>query len=182
MKIERYAAPTILLHWLVALMIIGTFIVGLTVSGMPLSPAKFRYIAWHKWAGITILALVAVRLVVRLLTRAPSLPAHMGPMEQKLAHLGHALLYLLMFSVPMTGWLMSSAYGFPVVFLQLVQLPDLIATNHDLGDKLKQVHELLNWTMLLVVVGHALAAVKHHVVDKDGMLWRMSLRQPAARD
>jgi cytochrome b561 len=94
---------------------------------MPLSPAKFKYIAWHKWAGITVLALVAVRLLVRVLKRPPELPAHMNGSERLLAHGGHLALYLLMFAVPLTGWLMSSAYGFPVVLFKLVQLPDLVA-------------------------------------------------------
>jgi len=175
---ERYSLPAIVLHWLIAGLIIATFIFGLVVSGMPLSPAKFKYIAWHKWAGITVLALVAVRLLVRVLKRPPDLPAHMGPMERLLAHGGHLALYLLMFAVPLTGWLMSSAYGFPVVFLQLVQLPDLIGQNEALAATLKTVHETLNWIMAACVVGHVLAAIKHHVIDKDGMLFRMSLRQP----
>jgi len=102
----------------------------------------------------------------------------MGPMERLLAHGGHLALYLLMFAVPLTGWLMSSAYGFPVVFLQLVQLPDLIGQNEALAATLKTVHETLNWIMAACVVGHVLAAIKHHVIDKDGMLFRMSLRQP----
>jgi hypothetical protein len=75
---ERYAVPAIVLHWLVAGLIIATFIWGLVVADMPLSPAKFKYIAWHKWAGITVLALVAVRLLVRVLKRPPELPAHMN--------------------------------------------------------------------------------------------------------
>ncbi|MBV8680303.1 MAG: cytochrome b [Aquitalea sp.] len=175
---ERYSAPAIALHWLIAGLIIATFIWGLVVSGMPLSPAKFKYIAWHKWAGISVLALVVVRLLVRVLKRPPELPAHMGPMERLLAHGGHLALYVLMFAVPLTGWLMSSAYGFPVVLFKLVQLPDLVAQDEQLAATLKTVHEALNWIMAACVAGHVLAAVKHHVIDKDGMLFRMSLRQP----
>jgi len=175
---ERYAPPAILLHWLIAGLIIATFIWGLVVSDMPLSPAKFKYIAWHKWAGISVLALVAVRLLVRLFKRPPALPAHMNSMERLLAHGGHLALYLLMFAVPLTGWLMSSAYGFPVVLFKLVPLPDLVAQDEQLAATLKTVHETLNWLMAACVVGHVLASVKHHVVDKDGMLYRMSLRGP----
>ncbi|RMD02241.1 cytochrome b [Aquitalea palustris] len=175
---ERYSSPAIALHWLIAGLIIATFIAGLLVSGLPLSPAKFKYIAWHKWAGITILALVAVRLLVRLLKRPPALPAHMNGLERLLAHGGHLALYLLMFAVPLTGWLMSSAYGFPVVLFKLVQLPDLVAQNEQLAATLKTVHETLNWIMAACVAGHVLAAIKHHVIDKDGMLYRMSLRGP----
>lgn len=175
---ERYAVPAIALHWLMAALIIATFCWGLVVSGMPLSPAKFKYIAWHKWAGISVLALVAVRLLVRVLKRPPALPEHMGPLEQFLAHGGHLALYLLMFAVPLTGWLMSSAYGFPVVWFKLVQLPDLIAQDEQLASRLKAVHETLNWVLAACVIGHVLAAIKHHVIDKDGMLYRMSLRSP----
>ena len=83
-----------------------------------------------------------------------------------------------MFAVPFTGWLMSSAYGFPVVLFKLVQLPNLVAQDEQLAATLKVVHETLNWLMAACVVGHVLAAIKHHVIDKDGMLFRMSLRGP----
>lgn len=177
---ERYATPSILLHWLVALLIVVGFGLGLTLSGMPLSPTKFKLIGWHKWLGISVLALLALRLAGRLLWPAPALPGTMSPLAQLAAKGGHLALYALMLAVPLTGWLMSSAYGIPVVYLGLLPLPDLIAANETLAHQLKEVHELLNWTLALAVAGHVLVAFKHHFIDRDGLLFRMSLKQPRA--
>jgi cytochrome b561 len=172
----RYSTPSILLHWLMASLIVAGFSIGLSVSDMPLSPAKFKWIAWHKWIGITVLGLLVLRVLFRLLSRAPALPASMSPAARAAAKLGHVALYALMLAVPLTGWLMSSAYGFPVVYLKLVQLPDLIAKNKELADTLKGVHKALDWTLAAVVIGHIGAALKHQLIDRDGLLARMSLR------
>ncbi|TCP14785.1 cytochrome b561 [Crenobacter luteus] len=174
---ERYAAPTVLLHWLMAALIVATFWLGLTVADMPLSPTKFKWIAWHKWLGVTLLGLLALRLLSRALTRAPALPATMGTHARTMARLGHLGLYALMLAVPLSGWLMSSAYGFPVVYLQLFALPDLVAKNEALGDALRDAHTVLNWTLAALVAGHVLAALKHQFVDRDGLMARMRLRR-----
>lgn len=177
---ERYASPTILLHWLVALLIVVAFGLGLTLSDMPLSPTKFKLIGWHKWLGISVLALVTLRLLGRLLWSAPALPATMSPLAQQAAKAGHLVLYALMLAVPLSGWSMSSAYGIPVVYLGLFPLPDLVAANETLADQLKEWHQLLTWTLALAVAGHVLVAFKHHFIDRDGLLYRMSLKQPRA--
>jgi cytochrome b561 len=171
----RYSTLSILLHWLMAVLIVAAFSIGLSVDDMPLSPAKFKWIAYHKWIGITVLGLFAFRLLARLLGTTPPLPETMSPAAQLAAKLGHLALYVLMLAIPLTGWLMSSAYGFPVVYLKLVQLPDLVAQNKALAETLKGVHATLNWIMAATVIGHVAAALKHHVIDRDGLLWRMSL-------
>lgn len=171
----RYSTPTILLHWLMAVLIVGAFVVGLTVSDMPLSPTKFKWIAWHKWIGITVLGLLAVRLLTRLLGNTPPLPNTMSPAARTVAKFGHLALYGLMLAVPLTGWLMSSAYGFPVVYFKLVPLPDLIGKDKALADALHSVHAALNWVLAASVLGHLAAALKHQLIDRDGLLSRMSL-------
>jgi len=175
---SRYATPVILLHWLVALLIIGVFIVGLKLWGMPLSPAKFKWMAWHKWVGLTILALVLVRLLLRMATRVPPLPEHMSLPAQKMAHLGHLALYLLMLAVPLSGWAMSSAFGIPIVYFGVLPLPELLAPDMALAPMLKTLHQGLNLALAAAVAGHILVALKHHFIDRDGLLFRMSLRRP----
>jgi cytochrome b561 len=178
----RYATPAIVLHWLVAILIVVAFAAGLKIWGMPLSPAKFKLIAWHKWLGITILLLVIIRLLVRLSTNVPALPQHMSPAEQRLAHLGHLALYLLMLAVPVSGWVMSSAYGIPVVYLGVVTMPALLARNLDLAPLIRTLHQGLNLALALCVIGHVLVAIKHHFIDRDGLLDRMRLgRSPTSK-
>jgi len=166
------------MHWLAAVLIIGLFSLGLYLGGLPLSPGKFKLIAWHKWLGILVLALTALRLGYRLAKGAPALPGHIRGLMRAAAHGGHIALYVLMVAIPLSGWLMSSAYGFPVVLFKLWQLPDLVGRDEALGDTLMTVHSWLNWTLAVCVVGHLAAAVKHPFVDRDGTLWRMSPHAP----
>ncbi|CUA82570.1 Cytochrome b561 [Gulbenkiania indica] len=173
---ERYTALQVILHWLMALLLVGTFAFGWYLSTLPLSPEKFRWIAWHKWAGILALALVIWRLTVRFYRRPPALPASMSTLAVRAAHAGHVLLYLLMLAVPLSGWTMSSAYGIPVVWLGLLPLPDLVSVDPALGERLKSLHETLVWLLALLVVGHVLAALKHQLIDRDGLMSRMRLR------
>lgn len=169
----RYAAAAILLHWLMAALIVAAFIVGLKLWGLPLSPLKFKLIAWHKWIGISVLILLLARIAVRLACRVPPLPTHMTPAEQRIAHAGHLLLYVLMAAVPLAGWAMSSAYGIPVVYFGKITLPALLGTDLALGAQLKLLHQSLNLLLALAVIGHVLVAFKHHFIDRDGLLDRM---------
>lgn len=175
---SRYSTSIILLHWLTAGLIVTAFTIGLTVAGMSLSPAKFKWVTWHKWIGVTVLGLVMLRLLARLLGETPPLPASMRPAARIAAKLGHLALYTLMVATPLTGWMMSSAYGFPVIYLKLAQLPDLVAPSKALAETLKGVHTTLNCVMAATVLGHVAAAIKHQVIDRDGLMRRMVLSRP----
>ena len=126
----RYSASAIALHWLLALMLLVSFCVGFYMSGLSFSPLRLKLYNWHKWAGIAILLLSALRLLWRLWRRPPPLPAAMVramPPWQRAAHHGtHAVLYVLFFAVPLLGWAYSSAAGFPIVFLGMFPLPDFV--------------------------------------------------------
>ena len=169
----RYGRVAITLHWLLAIAILGSFSVGLYMHDLPLSPQKLKLYSWHKWAGVTIFLFVVVRLVWRLSHRPPELPSGMPAWQRKVAAATHVLLYLLMFAVPITGWLMSSAKGFQTVYFGVLPLPDLLVKDADLGDLLQQVHKLLNFSMAALVVAHLGAALKHHFIDRDEVLARM---------
>jgi cytochrome b561 len=166
-----------LLHWVLGLGLIGLFGVGLYMTGLPFSPQRLKLYNWHKWAGVTLLALSALRLVWRLTHRPPALPlavANGMPAWQKLAHHGtHHLLYLLFFAVPLIGWAYSSAAGFPIVFLGLWQLPDLVPVSKELAEAIKPWHQYSAFAMAGLVLLHVAAALKHQFVDRDGLLARM---------
>jgi cytochrome b561 len=170
---KKYTSTAIALHWLMAVAIIGAFALGLYMAGLPLSPDKLRLYSWHKWAGVSIFALVLVRLAWRIAHRPPALPAHMGCGEQLVAHAGHGLLYLLMLAVPLSGWLMSSAKGIQTVLFGVLPIPDLLEKNRELGDLLQTLHWGLNMLLAAMVIGHTAAALKHHFVDRDDVLTRM---------
>lgn len=173
MRATRYTGIAITLHWLMAILIIGLFALGVYMHELPLSPDKLRLYAWHKWAGVCVFLLVMARLAWRITHRPPALPGHMPQFEQLVAHAGHHLLYLLMFAIPLSGWLMSSAKGFQTVWFGILPLPDLLEKNKEIGDLLQTVHWALNMLLAITVLGHAAAALKHHFITKDDILARM---------
>jgi cytochrome b561 len=168
----RYSGVAIALHWLLALMIVASFGVGVYMSDLGMSPTRLKLYNWHKWAGTTILALSALRLLWRLTHRPPpDLPA--PAWQQRAAHLTHGALYLLFFAVPLVGWAYSSAAGFPIVWFGVLPLPDFVPKDKALAELLKPWHGWLAWSLAVLVVLHVAAALKHHVVDRDGLLQRM---------
>lgn len=161
------------LHWLMALLLIGLLALGFYMHDLPLSPEKLQLYAWHKWAGVSAFLLVLLRLSWRLAHTPPPLPASMPRTMQLAAHAGHLLLYVLMLAIPLTGWLMSSAKGFQTVWFGVLPIPDLIDKDKATGELLALVHKSLNLLFVAVIVGHVGAALKHHFIDKDGLLDRM---------
>ena len=177
---NRYTRIAVFLHWLMAIAFVGLFALGLYMADLPLSPDKLKLYSWHKWAGVSLFLLAFARVAWRFAHRPPALPGHMPRGEQLIAHSGHALLYALMFAVPLSGWLMSSAKGIQTVLFGLWAIPDLLAKNRELGELLETVHWGFNLLFAAIVVGHVAAALKHHFFDKDDVLARM-LPQRAKR-
>jgi cytochrome b561 len=177
----RYGPVAIALHWLAAALILGNLAYGLYLVGLPLSAQKLRYFSYHKWIGVTVLLLSAGRLLWRLFHRPPPLPPAMRPWERRAAHASHALLYVLFFAAPLSGWLFSSAAGFQTVYLGVLPIPDLLAKNRELAEILKVTHHWINYTLAAVVLLHIAAALKHHFVDRDDVLRRMWPRTGPSR-
>lgn len=165
------------LHWALALLIVGNFALGIYMADLPFSPARLQYYSWHKWAGVLVLAFSAVRLMTRILKSPPALPPAIEaamPGWQKLAHHAtHIGLYALFFAVPLSGWAFSSAAGFPVVLFGLLPLPDFVPVSEGLADVLKEAHKIAALSMAGLVLLHVAGALKHHFVDRDGLMSRM---------
>jgi len=169
---QRYTPLAMALHWLLALAIIGAFGVGLYMVDQPFSLGRLKLYNWHKWAGVSILALSALRLLWRLTHAAPAAPA--GPLwQQHAGHLVHGLMYALFFALPLAGWAYSSAAGFPIVWFGLLPLPDFVPVDKALAETLKLTHRWLAYGLAALVLAHVAAALKHQLIDRDGLLLRM---------
>lgn len=175
---SRYHGFSILLHWVLGAALVAVFALGAYMADLPFSPQRLKFYSWHKWAGVCILVLSLLRLVWRLTHRPPALLAEVEramPAWQLLAHkVTHLGLYLLFFTVPLVGWAYSSAAGFPVVLFGLLPLPDLVPVDKALAHTLKEAHELAANAMLGLVLLHVAGALKHALIDRDGLLRRMS--------
>ena len=168
----RYDAAAIALHWLIALLIVCGFTLGLSMVPLPISRQKLQWYAWHKWIGVTVFLLTCARLAWRWRHPAPPLPP-MPAWQTRASHVSHFALYALTLVIPLSGWVYSSSTGVQVVYLGLVPLPDLVPKDRDLAAVLRAVHVTLNFTLLAVVCVHVAAAVKHHFHDRDTVLTRM---------
>jgi len=171
--VQRYSSPAVLLHWLVALLIFVTFPLGVYMHELPLSPDKLQLYSYHKWIGITILLLASLRVMWRVMHIPPPLPDGMARWQRRVSQAVHGLLYMLILAIPLSGWLMSSAKGFQTVWFGVLPLPDLIGKDKALGDLLAGVHQALNFTLLVLVILHVGAALKHHFMERRPFMQRM---------
>lgn len=174
----RYDAVVIGLHWLLALLITATFGLGVYMTDLPVSPMRLRLYNWHKWAGVSILALSALRMLWRWGHPPPDLPAaaatSMSPWQRTVFHATHRAMYLLFFAVPLTGWAYSSAAGFPVAWFGVLQLPDFVPVNPDLAqDVFKPLHAGCAFVLAAFVALHVCAVLKHGWIDGADLLARM---------
>jgi cytochrome b561 len=172
----RYTNTAIALHWLMALLIFAAFPLGVYMHDLSLSPTKLQLYSYHKWLGIAVLLLAVLRLVWRATHTPPALPDSLPRWQKIASDATHQFMYVLLFVVPLSGWLMSSAKGFKTVLFGVLPLPDLVGKDKALGELLANVHANLNYLLLALVVLHIAAALKHHFVDKDGVMLRMSLK------
>ncbi len=159
-------------HWLTALLVAMLFGIGLYMTRLDFSEWKVTVYSWHEWTGLTVFVLTGLRLAWRLL-KPPPPPPPSAWVEQIAAHATHAVLYGLMFALPVFGYLGSNAFGFPVKWFGVFDLPNPIGKNEDLGEKLLLVHVGLAYLMAATLAIHVGAALFHHFVRRDPTLGRM---------
>jgi cytochrome b561 len=168
----HYSLISKLFHWIMSLLIIGLLCVGLYMTDLPNSLEKLQLYGYHKATGIFVLFLVTLRVLWRFFNISPTL-APMPNWQRISVHSLHAALYVFMFAMPLTGWMMSSASGIPVSFFGLFVLPDLISPNKQLMEILAETHEILAFILIGMISLHLLAALKHHFINKDNTLRKM---------
>lgn len=179
MSTPRFPLLSRLLHWLMAAMILAMLFIGI---GMVSSLADYHWLlSIHRPLGIAILALVAVRLANRLVNPPPPLPADMPAPMRLAAHASHVALYALMLAVPLVGWAMLSAAGYPVVLYGTLTLPPILPQNAMAYAWLRETHTVLALALFAVFLLHLAAALAHGLVFRDGVLPSMaSLRMRRA--
>lgn len=170
---EHWGTVSKALHWLIVLLIAVMAVIGLTMEDIAGSADKRTVYALHKSLGITILALVALRLLWRLYAGTPTPVPGTPAWQHRIAGLTHFAIYVLMFALPLSGWVLNSASGFPLQWFGLFNLPHIVERSHDLHELAEDVHELLFWALMLLVALHAAAAFYHHLFVGDDTLRRM---------
>ena len=170
---ERWGPVSQLLHWTIVLLILGQGTVGLVMTGMRNSPDKIEVYALHKSFGLTIFALVLLRLGWRWYAGTPRPVAGTPQWQERIASLTHWALYALLFAIPISGWVLNSAAGFPLQWFGLFNLPAITGKDHGLHEFAEELHELLFWILLALALVHAAAGFWHHLFRHDATLARM---------
>jgi cytochrome b561 len=170
---DRYGAAAQIFHWVIAALIVTQFVLGRMALPLPLGAHKLALLARHKSVGMTVLMLAVGRLLWRLRHPAPPLPTGMKPWERAVAHASHVAFYVLLFAMPLTGWMMSSAKNYSVSWWGLFTWPNLIGKNEAAFNFLRATHDTLSGVLFAIAALHILAALKHHFWDRDDVLLRM---------
>lgn len=169
----KYPLGIRILHWLMALIIIGLLCVGLYMTGMSKDdPLRGTLYMLHKSFGVIILVLFFVRLLWRLGAGVPALPDVIPAAERNAAHLGHYALYLFMIGMPLSGFIMSQAGSYPVVFFGIT-LPRLMEKNPPIGKLMDTIHDYGAYTLIALLCLHVAGVVFHRVKERVNLLQRM---------
>jgi cytochrome b561 len=168
----RFSAPSRLLHWLMAAMILAMLFIGV---GMVATTDRYSLLlSLHRPLGVAILMLVVIRFVNRMINPPPPLPDTLPPIQRLAAHSSHVVLYVLMFVMPLVGWGMLSAGGYPIVLFGPWDLPPILPQGPALYAVLRQAHTVLAYLLVLTVLAHLAAALFHGLIRRDGVLESMA--------
>jgi cytochrome b561 len=178
---DRYTRVAIVLHWLIAIAIIGLLAVGLTMTEKDFYPqdVQFQLFQLHKSMGLTVLVLSVLRLLWRLLHKPPPLPAEMQAWEVFAAKATHWVFYGLMFVIPLTGWAMvsTSSWGLPTYWFGLFEWPHLplqnLSSKEGINEGAGNAHEFFSYLLIALLALHIGAAVKHYIWNRDNVVSHM---------
>jgi cytochrome b561 len=173
---HRYGAVAILFHWTMALLVVGLAALGLYMVTLPdvgFNTKKVILVLCHKEFGVLSFVLLAIRLSWRVTRILPQLVVHLPEWQKIAAQFVHLSFYGLLFALPMSGCMMSSAAGIPVSFLGLFMVTDFVHRDADLFQQYMVIHKVLGYVLILFICAHAGAALRHHFVFKNDTLRRM---------
>lgn len=168
----RFHLAIRLLHWAMALLVIFMLFIGIAAVSTA-GPAYTELLALHRPLGIAILLLAGIRLAIRLVTGAPALPANLPRAQVFGAKASHALFYLAMIGMPLIGWAMLSAGGYPVQITAGVALPPILPKDGGAFGLLRNMHSVIAFAFLALILGHLTMAMVHGFIRRDGVLATM---------
>ncbi len=170
---SSYSLISKCIHWITALIILGLLCIGLYMSSLDYSADKLKLYNLHKSFGLLVLMLACVRVVWHFIKKKPAPLKTHKKWESFLSHTAHGFLYFAIFALPLNGWLMSSAGDFPITFFG-IDVPYITTKNEALFQTSREIHERLAFILMLVIGLHAAGALKHHFIDRDETLKRMT--------
>lgn len=170
---NTYGITAMALHWFSAILVIFMLGLGIYMTDLPDGDLKWSWYGLHKSIGLLIFMLVILRIIWKRMNTTPPLPNNLKQYEIILAHASHGLLYLLLFLIPITGYIASAAGGYRISFFEWFDIPAVIAKNESVMEIAAEVHEYLAFLMIAILVLHLGAALKHHFILKDNVLTRM---------
>lgn len=174
MSAPRYTRVAMTLHWLVALCLIGQFILGWYLESIPRGvPDRSYFVNIHKSTGLLIGLLILLRIGWRLAHRPPALPAVIPSWQQKAASTTHFLLYFFMLMLPLTGYIASNFSKWGVKFFNTIEMPPWGMEDKAIYAFFNQLHGLISWILLGLVIVHVLAAVSHFLSGHREVIYRM---------
>lgn len=170
----KYSGLAMLLHWLIVVLVIVQWRISEAAEEAPTREVGSQIMANHFALGVVIFLVVALRLVWRQVSPPPPQVAGHAPWERSFAKVVHFAFYALLLVMPVAGWIALSSFGEPISIWGLFTVPALpVPQNPALGETIFELHGASGIALLVLAALHALAALKHTFVDKDGTLWRM---------
>lgn len=169
---NHWGWPSKLLHWLTAILIFIQIPLGYYAEDLKLSPLKLDLFVWHKSIGMLVLFLAILRLLWRITGTIPK-TADASLLQRRLAQFAHALLYGLMIALPISGWITTSAANIPTKLFWLLELPAITGPDEALKSMASEVHEICVTMLIIILVVHIGAALRHHLILRDSTLKRM---------
>lgn len=180
-----FTAVAKILHWLMAALILGQLCLGMVMTENTFNildgHQKSVAVQWHKSIGMTILVLALVRLAWRFMNMPPAFPAYIPRWERKVATITELLIYVLMIAMPLVGWMIISTLPHPSTFFGLFPIPNLpglsdLPAKKEIREVFAGAHAVLAMAIVGLMMMHIGAALKHHFIDRDGILFRMTPR------
>lgn len=170
---ERFPLLSRVLHWSMAVLVLAMLFIGIGMVSTT-SPRYYTLLSIHRTIGIAILVLVAIRLVNRLVNPPPPLPRDLPTWQALMAKASHLVLYALMIALPLVGWAMLSAGGYPIVIFGAIDLPAILPHDIAVFAVLRTIHTVLAFALFATFLAHLGAALFHGFIRRDGVLRSMT--------